>query len=93
MWLELKKTFKGINLPSAYAKVNHVSIVPSTPAEDWTKLYKVFLQVNTYTDNTCEYDIDQRTYELQWVKEDQFNLADCYVWLKLQEDFAWAKDV
>jgi len=93
MSLQKNLTYKGINLPKAYAKVTHVSIVESTPAEDWSKLYKAFLQVNTYTDSTCEFDIEQRTYELDWLTEEQFTLAWCYEGLKVLPDFEWATDV
>jgi len=84
MALQLKdKTFKWLALPNAYAKVTHVALVESTPAEDWSKLYKAFLQVNTYTDSTCEFDIYQRTYEINNVTEDNFSLTACYEALKL----------
>jgi len=94
MALNLKNTvYKWLALPNAYAKVTHVALVESTPAEDWSKLYKAFLQVNTYTDSTCEFDIYQRTYELDWLTEDQFTLAWCYEGLKTFPEFSDSVDV
>jgi len=93
MALKIATTYKGINLPAAYCKVTHVALVESTPAEDWSKLYKAFLQVNTYTDSTCEFDIDQRTYELDWLTEEQFTLAWCYEGLKAFPELENAIDV
>ena len=92
MSLQIETTYKGIVIPKAVAKITHVSIIETSDTLEW-KLYKCFVQVNTYTDSTKEFDINQHTYEFDKITEAQFTLTACYEWLKTLPEFLWALDI
>jgi len=92
MSLQIETTFKGLNIPAAYSKITTVIITEETNNSE-IKTYKTDITVNTYTDNTKEFDIEQRTYSFEWITEEQFTLPASYEALKTLPDFEWAIDV
>jgi len=81
-------TLKGLEVPNAYHKITGVNIV-STDVE-W--IYNSWITVNSYTDETKEFEIKQYTYPFEWITEAQFTLSACYEGLKTLPEFEWALD-
>lgn len=88
----LKKdiTYKGLPI-TAFYKITSVNIV-ETWSDEQGKLYTAKVLVNSYTDNSKEFDIEQKDYEFKDIRENQFTLSDCYLWLKSLEEFNLAVD-
>jgi len=92
--MALKKTriFKGIELRNAYHKITSVNVTETWEDETW-KLYTTSVQVNSYTDETKEYDLEQRSYYFKKLREQDNVLSTLYWKLKLEKDFEWSIDL
>lgn len=82
--------YKGIPLEAFY-KVSNVFIT-ETWSDEVGKLYSAEVLVNSFTSETKEFDIEQRSFKFNNIREEQFSLTACYAWLKQLPEFAEAID-
>jgi len=92
MAITKSKTYKGINIPEAYYKITSLTIIEDWTDEAW-KLYKATANINSYTNNTKEYDIDQKTYVIKGLKENELTYKKIYSEVMKEEDFMWWVEV
>lgn len=90
MSLQLSTIYKGLSLENATYKIACLSYTEKEII-DWVKVYNLILQVNSYTDTTKQYDIEQKTYifesNLEWL-----TLTNGYNLLKTLLEFETAID-
>lgn len=77
-------TWKGISLPATAIKITSWRVIPKTPTTN-----DIELIINRYTDNTCQYDVEQFTKMFVDVSDNDVPLDD----LPLLEDFLLADPV
>jgi hypothetical protein len=93
MALEMAIVYKGIPLPDAYYKITDVNYNDSgSRNEVGEKLYNVYYTVNSYTNPTKEYGMDQVVYNNLQAIEADISIADGYTYLKTLPFFATAHD-
>jgi len=90
MALLMNTAYKGFDL-NAYYKITWVSFNEKWKDELGNKIYNMTLLVNSFTDDTKEYDICQKDYNFEtnyaWL-----NIDNWYTLLKWLAEFATATD-
>lgn len=92
MAIKKAKTFKGIELNNAYHKITSTSFTETWSDEKW-KLYQGIVTVNSYTDETKDYDLEQKSYIFKELRETENTLERMYILLSKEEDFNWGENV
>lgn len=91
MSLQKEINYKGFTTPACY-KITWISITEQEKI-DWVKTYKALLLINSYTDLTKEYDIEQVNVPLTWLYEVELNLPTYYSKLKELEVYKDSLDI
>ena len=86
-------TLKGILIPSAYYKITSTK-TDEAWEDELGKIYTVTVFVNSYTNDTKEFDIEQRNYYLEWFREAELSLTNIYTRLISEiPEFEWVINI
>ena len=90
MGLILSKTYLGTTFSNAYHKILRSSIEETGIDNDSNKLYKIEMQIATYTTNVKEYICENRNYIFNDIPLTSCNYEGFYTLLKTHSDFLLA---
>ena len=92
MAILLETTVMGITIPDAYYKITEVKFSESGEKTDaWEKIYNIQYIMNSYTNSTKEFDINQSVVSTTGT-EAEITIANGYNFIKTLPFYSEAKD-